>query len=327
MMNGTLEEKKDTPLDEVLEREEWMNKDLDDMTEEERMKLREFEQKEQKLKEEKEKIRKNLELERKKLKADIEDICNRFDDKLFIVFRRRLEFEYRIYEQELTIIRLTLSILLKEENEVKKNNYDQKVRELLMKSIQLNNQIQVLEKFKELLTSVKGEREVKLKESFGRMNERIKVIYTELVEAASKNDDSAAVDLIANRSKYSDLVNKLDPFFELDKLEAKKLHYEDFDNFLDDIHKRFERYKMEAPDYREDEKEIYITNFRNRFRAKKDFENAEKDLQDVSSYLGVVSKELTETNSNIHKNFFKAAKLRDRLAKALSNIELQIRVH
>lgn len=43
MMGGTLEEKKETPLDEKLEVEEWMKKNPDDMTEEERMKLKEFE--------------------------------------------------------------------------------------------------------------------------------------------------------------------------------------------------------------------------------------------------------------------------------------------
>jgi hypothetical protein len=96
-----------------------MNKPLDDMTEEERMKLREFEAKEQKLKEEKEKIKKNLELELKKLRNDIQEICTKFDERLFILFRRRLEYEYRIYEQEMFIIRLTLSILMEEENKAK----------------------------------------------------------------------------------------------------------------------------------------------------------------------------------------------------------------
>ena len=43
MMNGTLEEKKETPLDEKLEIEEWMTKPLDEMSEEERSRLKEFE--------------------------------------------------------------------------------------------------------------------------------------------------------------------------------------------------------------------------------------------------------------------------------------------
>jgi len=43
MMGGTLEEKKETPLTEELVQEEWMLKPLEDMNEEERVKLKEFE--------------------------------------------------------------------------------------------------------------------------------------------------------------------------------------------------------------------------------------------------------------------------------------------
>jgi hypothetical protein len=43
MMGGTLEEKKETPLDEKLDLEEWMSKPPEEMTEEERFKLKEFE--------------------------------------------------------------------------------------------------------------------------------------------------------------------------------------------------------------------------------------------------------------------------------------------
>ena len=98
MMGGTLEEKNDTPLDEKLEMEEWMKKNPDDMTEDEKMKLKEFEVKKARLEEEKEKIRKNLEAELKKLNIEITDICTRFDDILLVLFRRRLEFDYRILE-------------------------------------------------------------------------------------------------------------------------------------------------------------------------------------------------------------------------------------
>ena len=98
MMGGTLEEKKETPLDEKLEVEEWMSKPIDEMTEDERTKMKEFEVKKARLEEEKEKIRKNLENELKKLKNEILEICFRFDDKLMILFRRKLEYDYRIYE-------------------------------------------------------------------------------------------------------------------------------------------------------------------------------------------------------------------------------------
>lgn len=75
MMGGTLEEKKENPLDEGLEMEEWMSKPLEEMNEEERVRFKEFEVKKLRLEEEKEKIRKNLENELKKLKSDINEIC------------------------------------------------------------------------------------------------------------------------------------------------------------------------------------------------------------------------------------------------------------
>lgn len=110
MMGGTLEEKKETPLDEQLLVEDWMSKPPDDLTEEEKGKLKEFEAKKQKLDEEKEKLKKNLENELKKLKNDVAEICQKFDQKLLILFRRKLEFDYRIAEQELYIVKLVLSI-------------------------------------------------------------------------------------------------------------------------------------------------------------------------------------------------------------------------
>jgi len=111
MMGGTLEEKKETALTETLQREEWMNKPVDEMTEEEKLKMREYEVKEQKMNEEKEKMRKNLENELKNLKNQIDDICFKFDEKLLVLFKRKLEYDQRIFEQELYIIRLVLSMI------------------------------------------------------------------------------------------------------------------------------------------------------------------------------------------------------------------------
>ncbi len=75
-----------------------MKKPVEEMTEEERVRLKEFEVKKLRLEEEKEKIRKNLENELKKLKNEIIDVCLRFDEKLLLLFRKKLEYDYRIYE-------------------------------------------------------------------------------------------------------------------------------------------------------------------------------------------------------------------------------------
>ncbi len=49
------------------------------MSEEDIIRLKEYEVKKQRLDEEKEKIRKNLENELKKLRSDVQDICTKFD--------------------------------------------------------------------------------------------------------------------------------------------------------------------------------------------------------------------------------------------------------
>ncbi len=97
-----------------------MNKPLEEMDDDERIKFSEFEAKESMIKEEREKIKKNLEIELRKLKNEIKEICEKFDEKLFVMYRRRLEYEYRAYEQELYIIKLTLSMLIEDDNASRK---------------------------------------------------------------------------------------------------------------------------------------------------------------------------------------------------------------
>lgn len=75
MMNGTLEIKKENFLNETLEKEDWMNKPADELNDDEKIKLREYEIKVDKQNEEKEKIKKNLENELKKLRGEISEIC------------------------------------------------------------------------------------------------------------------------------------------------------------------------------------------------------------------------------------------------------------
>lgn len=73
-----------------------MDKPADDLTEEERLKLREFEINLQKFNETKEKLKKNLENELKKLNNEIIEICEKFDDDLLKIFKMKLEYDQRI---------------------------------------------------------------------------------------------------------------------------------------------------------------------------------------------------------------------------------------
>lgn len=106
MMGGTLLEKKETPLTETLEREDWMDKPVEEMDDDQRAKLREFDVRQQKLQEEREKITKNLKNELMQLNNQTQEIQKHFDDKLLVLQKRKLEFDQRINEQYLVLITL-----------------------------------------------------------------------------------------------------------------------------------------------------------------------------------------------------------------------------
>merc|ERR1719498_1411331 len=125
-----------------------MDKPRDQMTEEERVKYDDFLAKELKLNEEKEKIKKSLEQELRKTRTEINELCENFDKKLFILFLKRLEYSYRICEQELYVIKLTEAILKEKKNirksfeleiEIEKLEEKRRLQEVFL--FQLENEI------------------------------------------------------------------------------------------------------------------------------------------------------------------------------------------
>ena len=84
-----------------------MNKPYEEMNEEEKYRLKEFEQKE---KEFKEKQRKAWEQDLKKIKGEITEIKLKFEERVYQLFKKKLFYDVRIYEQELYIIRLTIML-------------------------------------------------------------------------------------------------------------------------------------------------------------------------------------------------------------------------
>ena len=97
-----------------------MNKAEEIMTDDEKMNLRIFLEKEKELLEKKEDQRKKWEKELQKLKAEIQDLKSKFDDKMSNLIKKKLFVQMRIFEQELYIIRVTLSIFENEERVEKK---------------------------------------------------------------------------------------------------------------------------------------------------------------------------------------------------------------
>ena len=79
------------------------------------------------------------------MKGEIDDICANFDHKLLVLFKERLEVEQRIMEQELYVVRLTLSILHSGEAQVKKEEVEVKIREFEEKERKLKHLKEVLQ--------------------------------------------------------------------------------------------------------------------------------------------------------------------------------------
>ena len=110
MMNNTLEEKKENILSNDPVEEEWMSKPADKMTDDEKAKFEHFKIQKQKFEEEALKLKKRLEQDLNKLREKIAETCTNFDQKLLVLFNKRLEYQYRIYEQENYIIKLMQSV-------------------------------------------------------------------------------------------------------------------------------------------------------------------------------------------------------------------------
>jgi hypothetical protein len=128
MMGGTeLNLKKDKgSLDQELVREDWMNKPVDDMSEEERTKFKEFEQKE---KEFKDKQKKAWEQDLKKIKGEIIEIQLRFEERLLTLFKKKLFIDVRVLEQELYLIRLVIMLHDAKETRLDEKKYrDEMIR-------------------------------------------------------------------------------------------------------------------------------------------------------------------------------------------------------
>lgn len=129
MMGGTeLNLKKEKNLmDQELIREDWMNKPVDEMSDDEKARLKEFEQKE---KEFKEKQKKAWEQDLKKIKSEIIDIQLRFEEKLLTLFKKKLFIDVRVLEQELYLIRLVIMLHDGKETRFDEKKYREEMQKL-----------------------------------------------------------------------------------------------------------------------------------------------------------------------------------------------------
>ncbi|GAB9466815.1 hypothetical protein Gpo141_00004180 [Globisporangium polare] len=107
MMDGTLEVKKENLATQSFVKEQWMiDTPVDEMTVEQKKLVAQFELAQQKFLEEKEKYKKSLDLELKKIRGEIGDVCKAFDDKLRGLQESYLHMRRSVLVQHLYELRL-----------------------------------------------------------------------------------------------------------------------------------------------------------------------------------------------------------------------------
>lgn len=219
MMGGTLEEKKTSVLEVTMEREKWMDKPADEMSEEEKSKLKEFEQKRQKAEEEKERIVKKLEAELRKLKQEIDDIMEKYDEKLFALIKRKLEYDYRIEEQELYCTRLYLSMGVVKEQQAKRKELESRLEDSRAKLQRISNQKEALTAEEEEIERAKEAKHATLdSKKLGDIESKIKTIEKSIFEEYSSNlkkRREMEEKLLDSDPNYKNLLVPLDPMKEI----------------------------------------------------------------------------------------------------------------
>merc|ERR1719310_426304 len=144
MMGGTLKTKKDlSALEITLDREPWMDEvAFDDMTEAQKLALKEFEDKEKALLEEQDKYRKQLDAELKKLRQEVQDEMQKFEIELKKLHHDRYAHDAKFFCQELYCVRLQLALLQNLEDHNILLRYTKDTCEAMVKMVQAQEQLE-----------------------------------------------------------------------------------------------------------------------------------------------------------------------------------------
>ncbi|XP_063784069.1 cilia- and flagella-associated protein 43 isoform X2 [Pseudophryne corroboree] len=115
MMGGVLEVKKEDILRTEVSRPGFLSRADAEWTEDEKKQFKDYDKKCKELNEEKDKYRKILEAEMKKIQTSIMESTQAFDDILTRFFEKKVKTEMVIYQEELKIRNLLLSVLIEDE--------------------------------------------------------------------------------------------------------------------------------------------------------------------------------------------------------------------
>jgi len=116
--------------EQELEKEEWMNKPEEEMNEEEKIKYQDYLAQ---LKTQQDNKRRRWLAELEKRRKDIYDEKIEFEEKMLELYKKRLFYEARIYEQELYIVRMIIMLHEKRETHIDKIKFRNEREEMLSK--------------------------------------------------------------------------------------------------------------------------------------------------------------------------------------------------
>lgn len=237
MMGGAPGAKKDTysALQETLEREAWMSLPVEELNDEQRNALKEFEEKEKKLNEEKKRIRKILEGELRKLESDVVESCERFDQKLEELFQLRLRTEYDIAQLEQMAVRLIISYDAAQQREKKMKELEETKTRLHIEISKLNSELEGFSGYKMYQTAQRDIHKVEVKS-------KLSFFKSELQEADVKSSRADCLKLVEptsksnrrhHRPKEQVVVSSLDPYRSNEKTDTKNTEFEELDYSAD----------------------------------------------------------------------------------------------
>lgn len=146
MMGGKLEDRSEKEEKVDIVKPDWMNKPKEDLSEDEKKLIKEFEKKVATIKEEEEKKKKALETELRKLQVFIVDISAYFDQKMSEFFKLKLSTEHEILKTTLTIIKLVQSIIETEKDDVEEQRLNKKLDELKKQKVELAKEMPEIKK-------------------------------------------------------------------------------------------------------------------------------------------------------------------------------------
>jgi WD40 repeat protein len=141
MMGGKLEDRKMQEEKEEIVRPEWMNKPKEELTDEEKKLMKDFEKKMAIFKEEQEKQKKALETELRKLQANISEIQDQFDQKLHELASAKVEVDTAIFRNEVLIIKQTQYALECIRDDFKEKELNAQIEKLKQEKINYTNEI------------------------------------------------------------------------------------------------------------------------------------------------------------------------------------------